>query len=225
MTDLEARIGYEFKDKELLKTALSHSSYANERRKSGVECNERLEFLGDSVLGFVVAENLYKFKSNMLEGSMTKLRADLVCEENLGRVAEKLNLGESLLLGRGEEQCGGRERRSILADAVEAVLAAVYLDGGIEPAAKIIEKYILAPVRDGAVIKNKDYKTLLQEFVQKKSGRQISYRLISEKGPDHRKEFEIEVCLNGEQVGTGIGYNKKEAEQAAAKQALEVLSK
>lgn len=225
MTELESKLGYEFKNKELLKTALTHSSYANERKKSGAACNERLEFLGDSVLGLVVADCLFRRNMDMPEGDMTKLRAELVCEQSLVGVAEQLQLGDSLLLGRGEEQGGGRKRHSILADATEAVLAAVYLDGGIQASKEIIEKYILAPVDAGVQIKNRDYKTALQELVQKKSGQELAYHLLDERGPDHDKVFTAEVCLNGKRVGVGTGHNKKEAEQAAAQVALEELSK
>ena len=225
MEGLEAKLGYEFKDKSLLTTALTHSSYANENRKKNLRNNERLEFLGDSVLGLVTANYLYRAKGNMPEGRMTRLRAELVCEQNLAKVAEKLSLGSYLLLGKGEEQGGGRYRHSIIADAVEAVLAAVYLDGGYKQAEKIIYKYILEPMEDGDEILPFDYKTELQELVQKKSGQALSYKMLDQEGPDHNKVFTFAVLLNGQEIGTGTGKNKKEAEQNAAAAALKKLRK
>lgn len=223
MEEIEAKLGYEFKDKELLKTALTHSSYANENKKRNLECNERLEFLGDAVLGMVVANYLFRGQQKMPEGQMTRLRAELVCEQSLARVAEELQLGSYLLLGKGEEQGGGRKRHSIIADAVEAVIAAVYLDGGYEKASGIIYKFIIEPMEKGIATLVTDYKTALQEFVQRKSGQVLAYNLVDQSGPDHDKVFTFSVSLNGEVVGTGSGKNKKEAEQAAAGDALRKL--
>lgn len=223
MEKLEEKIGYRFRNASLLKTALTHSSWANENRRSGLPSNERLEFLGDSVLGFIVAEFLYRNKPDMPEGQMTRTRAELVCERSLVGAAEALELGDCLLLGRGEEMGGGRRRPSILADAFEAVVAAVYLDGGIGPAAELVTRLILSGM-DEAVKAACDYKTLLQEHVQKKSGQTLSYHMTGESGPDHMKQFSVEVRLNGSVVGTGSGRSKKEAEQAAAKVALEALA-
>ncbi len=222
MDRLEKTIGYEFRGKARLKEALTHSSWANENRKSGAACNERLEFLGDSILGFVVAEFLYTSKPEMPEGQMTRTRAELVCEKSLEKAANDMRLGQFLRLGRGEELSGGRSRPSILADALEAVVAAVYLDGGMEPAARLVKRFIL-PQHETAAQAASDHKTALQELVQRKSGQTLTYHLVSESGPDHMKHFAVEVRLNGEMKGTGSGRSKKEAEQAAAKNALEAL--
>ncbi len=220
-TQLEQRIGYTFTGKELLENALSHSSYANEKWKNSLASNERLEFLGDSILGFVVAENLYHKHMDLPEGDLTRIRADLVCETNLARVANKIGLGEFLLLGHGEEQGGGRKRNSILADAVESIIAAAYLDGGFVAAAGIVSRLILedAPKK----LRNLDYKTVLQELVQRKKNQVLTYQLVEESGPDHDKIFYVQVALNDEPVGTGAGSSKKRAEQAAAESALECL--
>lgn len=223
MQGLEKKLGYNFKNISLLNTALSHSSYANENKRSGAESNERLEFLGDAVLGFVVAEYLYRNFPQLPEGKMTRLRAELVCEKGLNEVAEKLRLGEYLLLGHGEERGGGRERPSILADAVESVLAAVYLDGGIAPAEKFIRDFILNPFEAGESGNDEDYKTLLQELVQREHSQTLEYRLTGESGPDHAKVFQVEAILNGKAISAGTGKSKKDAEQSAAKHALEIL--
>lgn len=223
MNELENKLGYCFKDIKLLNTALSHSSYVNENKKSGEVCNERLEFLGDSVLGMVTADYLYKKFPDMPEGQMTKMRAELVCEPSLYGVAKNLGLGEYLRLGKGEEMGGGRNRPSIMADAVEAVIAAVYLDGGYNEAESIIKKFVLSAVNDG--VKNSDYKTTLQEFVQKKSDQVLQYEMIDATGPDHAKTFTFQVRLNGRVIGEGQGRTKKEAEQNAARKALEELKK
>jgi len=223
MTELEQKIGYTFQDESLLQAALTHSSYANEAKQQRL-CNERLEFLGDSVLGFAVARYLYKHYPDMPEGKMTKLRAELVCEQSLVRVANKLDLGEYLHLGRGEAQGGGRQRPSILADAVEAIFAAVLLDSDITQAEQIVLALLgdsLKLERGGAV---QDHKTALQELVQQKSGQVLSYHLLSATGPDHQKMFEAEVRLNDEPIGTGMGRSKKEAEQIAASVALGQLA-
>lgn len=219
MTELENLLGYVFRDKALLSMALTHSSYANEKRREEIVCNERLEFLGDSVLGAIVAEHLYRSRPDMPEGVMTRRRAALVCEKSLVSVAERIGLGAHIILGRGEETSGGRERPSMLADAVEALLAAMYLDGGWPPAVSFVERYILAQAErlDSAA---SDNKTKLQELVQRKSGQSLSYRLVDETGPDHEKIFVAEVYLNGKPIGRGIGRSKKEAEQASAGEAL-----
>lgn len=202
-------------------TALTHSSYANENRLPRTGHNERLEFLGDSILGMVVALHLYCENPELPEGEMTRLRAELVCEQSLYQVAKSLRIGDYLRLGKGEESGGGRERPSILADAVEAILAAVYLDGGKEAADAFVRRFILPPLAAGERKTSSDYKTTLQEIVQRKSGNQLSYGIVSESGPDHAKSFVAEVLLNGRRIGIGSGRSKKEAEQAAAKNALE----
>ena len=223
MTALEERLGYSFWNRALLETALTHSSYANENRASGIVCNERLEFLGDSVLGVTVADFLYRHFPDMPEGRMTRLRAELVCEQSLHRVALELHLGDYLRLGKGEEHNGGRKRASILSDAVEAVIAAMYLDAGMETAAGFIHRCLLDDVRAIETPTFTDYKTSLQELVQRHSGQVLSYELVGEEGPDHAKTFRVQVCLNGDPIGRGIGRTKKEAEQAAAANALEAL--
>ena len=220
--DLEAAIGYRFKNITLLLNALSHSSYANERYHDGLMSNERLEFLGDSILGMVVADYLYRNFPDRPEGELTRMRADMVCETALSEVADKLNLGQHLLLGHGEEQGGGRTRASTLADAVESVIAASYLDGGMEAARQFIGRFILCDVPVGK-LHNQDYKTALQELVQQKKNQALSYQLIGESGPDHDKQFSVEVALNGEVVGQGTGTSKKRAEQAAACAAIKKL--
>lgn len=223
MTALEERLGYSFRNRALLETALTHSSYANENRASGIVCNERLEFLGDSVLGVTVADFLYQHFPDMPEGRMTRLRAELVCEQSLHRVALELHLGDYLRLGKGEEHNGGRKRASILSDAVEAVIAAMYLDAGMETAAGFIHRCLLDDVRAIETPTFTDYKTSLQELVQRHSGQVLSYELVGEEGPDHAKTFRVQVCLNGDPIGRGTGRTKKEAEQAAAANALEAL--
>ena len=219
MKRLEEAIGYRFRDISLLQNALSHSSYANERFHNSLKSNERLEFLGDSVLGMVVAEHLYRTCPDRPEGELSRMRADMVCETSLAAIAVKLNLGECLLLGHGEAISGGSRRASILADAVESVIAAIYLDGGFAPAKDFIHKLVLSATPEKA--KNVDYKTALQELVQQKKGQVITYELIRESGPDHNKEFVVQVCINGVSTGEGIGSSKKRAEQDAAKNALE----
>lgn len=219
LSELEERIGYTFSDRKLLERALTHSSYANEKWKNSLLSNERLEFLGDSILGFVVAEYLYRRYPGHPEGDLTRMRADLVCEVSLSRAAAKLGLGEYLLLGHGEEQGGGRTRSSINADAVESLLAAAYLDGGFAAAKEIVNRLILAE-ETGGQTHNTDYKTALQELVQRKRDQTLSYELLEESGPDHDKTFRVEVSLNGEVVGCGTGSSKKRAEQAAAEAAV-----
>lgn len=224
MKQLEEKLGYSFRDEALLVNALTHSSYANENREEGVPSNERLEFLGDSVLGFVTAKHLYAMSPSLPEGKMTRLRAELVCEHSLYGVAKELNLGEYLRMGHGEEKSGGRQRASILADATEAVIAAIFLDGGMEPAAEFIERMVLSPEAVKAHHAT-DYKTELQELVQQKAGQVLKYHEAGESGPDHDKLFLAEVSLNGQIIGKGSGRTKKEAEQAAACKALERLGK
>lgn len=220
--DLENAIGYRFQNITLLQNALAHSSYANERWHDSLKSNERLEFLGDSILGMVVAEYLYRHFPDRLEGDLTRMRADMVCERSLALIAERIGLGEHLLLGNGEESGGGRNRDSILADAVESVIAACFLDGGMEPARNFINTFVLTdvPVRK---LRNTDYKTALQELVQQKKNQVLSYALVEESGPDHDKHFAVQVSLNGAVVGTGQGRSKKKAEQDAARTAIEQL--
>ena len=218
--DLENAIGYRFRNITLLQNALAHSSYANERWHDSLMSNERLEFLGDSILGMVSAEFLYRNYPERPEGELTRMRADMVCETSLARVANQIGLGSHLMLGHGEAQGGGRERASILADAVESVIAACFLDGGMEPAKAFIERFILCDVPERR-LRNADYKTALQELVQQKKNQVITYELTGESGPDHDKHFAVRVLLNGEQIGTGEGTSKKRAEQDAARNALE----
>jgi len=224
MRELEQKIGYTFHNQSLLQTALTHSSFSNETKGEKRLCNERLEFLGDSVLGFTVARYLYDKYPDMPEGQMTKLRAELVCEQNLVAVSDKLGLGEYLYLGRGEAAGGGRSRPSILADAVEAIFAAILLDGGVEPAQAAVLRLLDESLRRDPGHRVSDYKTALQELVQKKSGQTLRYELLSATGPDHLKVFAVSVLLNEEPIGQGSGRSKKEAEQAAAAFALEGLS-
>ena len=221
MQELEKKLNYTFRNPELLHEALSHSSYANEHRSAGRRSNERLEFLGDSVLGFVTAEFLFVQHPDLPEGDLTRIRAALVCEQSLYEVARKLDLGVYLKLGRGEEAGGGRQRTSILADATEAVFAAVYLDGGIGAASALIHRVLLdAEKKEVVEERRRDYKTALQELVQRQADQVLSYRMIGEEGPDHDKTFRAQVLLNDQPVGTGSGHSKKEAEQSAAKDAL-----
>ena len=222
MHTLETKLGYVFHRPELLENALYHSSYANEHRGAGISSNERLEFLGDAVLGFVTAEYLYTKHPDMPEGDLTRIRAALVCEESLHEVAQSLDLGNYLLLGKGEEQGGGRTRESILADAVESVIAASFLDGGMEAALHFVKTFILVqvPVKQ---LHNADYKTQLQELVQQKKNQVLAYVLLDETGPDHDKHFAVAVTLNGAEVGRGDGRSKKRAEQEAARLAIEKL--
>ncbi len=218
--ELENRIGYEFKNKELLKTALTHSSYANEKSPA-IECNERLEFLGDSVLGVITAEFFYKKYDKFQEGQMTKKRAACACEKSLCCFAKEINLGKHLFLGKGEEITGGRGRASILADAFEALIAAIYLDGGLDKA----RDFVLVFIRNftDKHIDIVDYKTMLQEIIQKNPLEHLSYVLVAESGPDHDKRFEVEVSINSNVIACGCGRSKKIAEQEAAKQALALM--
>ena len=220
--DLETAIGYHFKNIQLLQNALTHSSYANERWHNSLLSNERLEFLGDSVLGMLVAEYLYSNFPNRPEGELTRMRADMVCEQTLAAAANRIGIGDHLLLGHGEEQGGGRKRNSILADAMESVIAACFLDGGIEAALKVVQRFILVEV-PLKKMNNADYKTQLQELVQQKKNQVLSYALVGQSGPDHDKQFEVDVALNGNVVGSGTGSSKKRAEQDAARAAIEKL--
>ena len=222
MDALEERLGYKFKNINLLKNSLTHSSYANEVR-GGFSSNERLEFLGDSVLSVIVSDYIYKHYPNMPEGDLTKLRASLVCEKSLCTFSRELHLGEFLMLGKGEEKGGGRERDSILADAFEAVLAAMYLDGGMEVARQHVLRFVLPELNHTDDEVFKDYKTALQEIIQRNPEEEVTYILTDESGPDHDKLFTVEVHLNSNIIGKGSGKSKKQAEQSAAKQALPLM--
>ena len=221
MSELENRIHYTFKNKKLLHEALSHSSYANEGKRT--RSNERLEFLGDSVLSIIVAKHLFTHYTHLPEGELTKLRASLVCEKSLHEFACDFGLGEFLLLGKGEELTGGRERPSIIADAFEALLAAIYLDGGMEQARKFVLQFIPEHLNPKQAKGLNDYKTTLQEIIQQNKEEKIEYVPIEETGPDHDKTFVVEVHLNSNVIGTGRGKSKKQAEQFAAKEALELM--
>ena len=222
LTKLEQGLGYTFRNKALLENALTHSSYANENRERHLPDNERLEFLGDSILGFVVAEYLYRNFPDKPEGELTRIRADLVCERNLAEAAATIELGSYLLLGHGEEQGGGRKRDSIVSDAMESVIAASFMDGGFAAAKEIIDRLILSDSPKGRP-RNFDYKTAFQELVQRKKDQQNHYELTGESGPDHDKHFEVDVLLNGKPCGHGTGSSKKRAEQSAARAAIESL--
>ena len=221
--DLENALGYRFQNITLLQNALAHSSYANERWHDSLKSNERLEFLGDSILGMVVAKYLYQTFPDRLEGELTRMRAEMVCEKSLAKMAHSLGLGQHLLLGRGEEQGGGQNRPSILSDAMEAVIAACYLDGGMEAASGLIHRHLLQ-CNTEHLQSNIDYKTALQELVQQKKNQVIAYMLTGETGPDHNKHFSVEVTLNGQTIGSGTGSSKKRAEQDAARNALDTLN-
>jgi ribonuclease-3 len=224
LSRLQKRLGYNFKDIGLLDAALTHSSYANEKSLPKDRYNERLEFLGDAVLEMITSEFLYKEFDKHPEGALTKMRAALVREQALEYYAQQLGLGVFLQIGRGEEQSGGRKRASILADAFEAVVGAVYLDGGYVPARVFVEKYIKnrAPKLTGQSIAG-DYKTVLQERIQAEGGKPADYRLVAQEGPDHDRTFRVNVYIDDRVYGEGTGKSKKEAEQNAAKKALEKL--
>lgn len=219
----QKRIGYAFRNRRLLENALTHSSYANEAREKSLSSNERLEFLGDAVLGLITAEYLYRHLSDVPEGELTKLRATMVCEKSLHGFALQIGLGEELLLGHGEENQNGRERSSILADAFEAVVAAIYIDGGMEPARRFVTTFADSFYSNKIEYPVDDYKTALQEIVQKSPGERLEYVPISESGPDHDKLFVVEVHLNSNVIGKGCGKSKKEAEQSAAHEALKLM--
>lgn len=222
MNVLQENLEYTFRNIALLENALTHSSYANEAR-NGVKSNERLEFLGDSVLSIIVSDYIFKEFSNIPEGDLTKIRASLVCEKSLCEFARELNLGEYLRLGKGEIKGGGRERDSILADAFEAVLAAIYLDGGVSAARNLVLRFISPELEQANDSVIKDYKTALQEIIQRNPEESVTYILTGESGPDHDKIFEVEVHLNSNIIGKGVGKSKKRAEQMAAMQALKLM--
>ena len=216
---LEKNIGYTFKNKDLLKTALTHTSYANEH---AAQSNEKLEFLGDSILEFVSSEYMYNKYLNLKEGQLTKVRATVVCEKSLYKIAKLHNFSDFLYLGKSEVITGGNKRPAILADSVEAVIAAMFIDGGLEPAKKFIIENLKYEIEIATKhVGEKDYKTVLQEELQKNGEVKIEYKIINESGPDHDKTFEAEVSLNGKVLATGVGKSKKEAEMQAAKKALE----
>ena len=226
MTDIkkfQEVIGYHFHDEKLLRQALTHSSFANEKHLKKHSDNERLEFLGDAVLEIISSEFLYKEYPDKPEGELTKLRASIVCEPTLALCTKDIALGEYLLLGKGEDQTGGRGRKSILSDALEAVIGAIYLDGGFANAKEFIHKYILTDIEHKQLFY--DSKTILQEIVQEKGTQPVEYVLIAEEGPDHNKSFTVEARVNGRLMGTGTGHTKKAAEQAAAYQAIREIKK
>jgi len=222
LDELQKTIDYRFKDLTLLNVSLCHSSYANEHKKKGIVSNERLEFLGDVVIDLVVSDYLYKRFSKQPEGDLTKTRASIVCESSLAFAARKIKLGNYLLLGKGEESTGGRERDSILSDAFEALAAAIYLDGGYDTVRDVLiknfEQDIIHAIAKGDLFI--DYKTELQELLQRKTKSKIQYKVVKEEGPDHDKRFFIEVIVENKVIGKGVGKNKKEAEQNAAKNIL-----
>ena len=222
---LEENLGYKFKNIELLKTAVTHSSYANENKMKITENNERLEFLGDAILNLIVSHYLYKKYQDYPEGELTKIRATVVCESSLAFAARKINLGKYLLIGKGEETTGGRERDSILADASEALTGAIYIDSDFDTASKLLlknfEEDIVYAVAKGDLFI--DYKTELQERFQRIKKSKIEYRVLKEVGPDHNKIFYMDVAVNDKTIGKGSGRNKKEAEQMAAKEALLIM--
>ena len=224
LTVLEDRIGYRFADPDILFHALTHSSFANEMRLEKEKNNERLEFLGDAVLELITSETLYQEYPNLTEGDLTKLRASIVCEPTLSACARDLDLGKYLLLGKGEDISGGRNRDSILSDTFEAVIGAIYLDGGFTNAKEFIKAFILADIRNKELFF--DSKTILQEIIQNNNSKQkLRYKLISEEGPDHNKTFKIAVLVGNEEIGCGTGRTKKAAEQEAAYQAIQSLRK
>ena len=221
--DLQASLGIFFDNDKLLKQAFTHSSYVNEHRRKPYEDNERLEFLGDAVLELTVSQFLFKKYPMMSEGELTKLRAAIVCEPSLVTLANELSFGTYILLGKGEEMTGGRERPALLADVFEAFIGALYLDKGIGPVIEFLEKIVFPKINAGAFSHVMDYKSQLQELIQRDGIGAIEYRVLQEKGPAHSKEFVSRVSLNGEELGIGTGKSKKEAEQHAAQMALEVI--
>ncbi|MBP3337373.1 MAG: ribonuclease III [Clostridia bacterium] len=224
LSELEEIIGYKFKDIELLKLALTHTSYSNENKGQRHKNNERLEFLGDSVLGLVVSRYIFENYPYLPEGKLTRIRASVVCERSLWACAASIQLGKFMILGKGEEYSGGRNRMSILADAYEAVIAAIYLDGGYD----IAREWILSQVHE-TIVRNvdgnhlKDFKTELQEFIQAQGREKIEYRVVAENGPDHKKNFLVEVTIDGKVYGFGEGNSKKNAEQHAAQRAMATI--
>lgn len=218
MQALQQRIGYQFQNPDYLEIALTHSSYANESKRP-LQNNERQEFLGDAVLSVIVADHIFR-NLDLPEGELTKIRASLVCEVSLAQFAKSIALGDALRLGRGEEHNGGRYRASILADAFEALLAAIYLDGGMEAARDFVLPFIREQVPHASGVDLHDYKTRLQEIIQQNPEERLTYELAGERGPDHDKRFLVQVCLNSNVIGTGEGRSKKAAEQQAAREAL-----
>lgn len=220
--DLQNTLNYKFNDENILINALTHSSYANEKKSMKLSSNERLEFLGDSILNFIVSAYVFSNYPNLPEGEMTKVRASVVCEQTLKDISNSLGIGEYLQFGKGEEQTGGRKRPSILADAFESVVGAIYIDGGFEAARNFVlnklDELILSSVKGTGMT---DYKTTLQEELQKKGEVKISYEILAESGPDHDKKFKVHIKCNGKVLGIGWGKSKKEAEQSAARDALE----
>lgn len=223
LKELEARIGYEFRDVSLLERALRHSSFTNEKRMPKQECNERLEFLGDAVLELVSSEFLFKEYPKVSEGELTKTRASMVCEPSLAFCARDIDLGKYLLLGKGEEATGGRQRDSVTSDAMEALIGAIYLDSGFTNAKEFIHRFVLTDQEDKKLFY--DSKTILQEIVQAEKLGEIEYHLIGEEGPDHNKSFSVELTIRGRSYGKGKGRTKKAAEQQAAYEAIHVLKK
>ena len=223
MNELQDKIGYHFNDVSLLKEALTHSSFANEHRAQHIKYNERLEFLGDAVLSIVVSDYIFKNCPELPEGELTKLRASLVCEKSLYEFAKRIDLGNYLLLSKGEKNNGGADRPSILSDAFEALIAAIYIDGGMKSASKHILNFVVPEIKNTKKKRINDYKTTLQEIIQKNPGEQLEYVLVDESGPDHNKHFVVEVHLNSNVIGKGGGRSKKEAEQQAAREALELM--
>ncbi|GAA0461013.1 ribonuclease III [Alkalibacillus silvisoli] len=220
----QQKYNIQFNNDQLLKQAFMHTSYVNEHRDAGLEDNERLEFLGDAVLELAVSQHLFRHYPDMSEGELTKFRANIVCEPSLEQFSRTLNLGEYLLLGKGEEASGGRERPAILADAFEGLMGAIYLDQGFKKALAFLQEYVFPSIEPGAFSHVMDYKSKLQELVQK-DHQSVSYKIIDEIGPDHNRQFVASVSLNGTKIGTGIGKSKKEAEQEAAKEGLKEVSK
>ena len=223
MLELQKIIGYDFNDISLLETAVTHSSYANEKHNKSVKHNERLEFLGDAVLSIVVSDYIFKNCPELPEGQLTKLRAFLVCEKALYRFALVIELGKYIRFSHGEKKNGGDRRPSILADAFEAVIAAVYLDGGMDEASKFIYRFIIPEIKNYGKQSQTDYKTKLQEIIQQNPGEHIEYLVVDSYGPDHDKHFKVEVRIDNNVVGKGGGRSKKEAEQQAAREALELM--
>ncbi len=219
----QKNMGIKFTNEKLLKQAFTHSSYVNEHRRKPYEDNERLEFLGDAVLELTISQFLYNKYPTMSEGELTKLRASIVCEPSLVTFANELHFSDYILLGKGEELTGGRQRPALLADVFEAFIGAVYLDQGLDPVLTILENIVFPKINSGAFSHVMDYKSQLQEFVQRDNAGHIEYEILQEKGPAHNREFVSRVCLNGNQLGVGNGRSKKEAEQHAAQMALETL--
>mgnify|MGYP000239196142 FL=1 len=223
LKELEEKISYHFQDKHLLAQALTHSSYANEHRLDHNHCNERLEFLGDAVLEIVTSDFLYHKYTEKPEGDLTKIRASIVCEPTLAYCAEAINLGSYLFLGKGEDATGGRNRNSVVSDAMEAVIGAIYLDGGFASAKEYIHRFILNDIEHKQLFY--DSKTILQEIIQSRQDGELSYEILKEEGPDHNKSFEVSAMLDGQEIGRGIGRTKKSAEQRAAYRGILTIRK